>query len=54
MNERIKASTFLRDNQIGIESDSRDVSLAFLVAVVADENRHGEVEWGTAQGNEEW
>jgi antitoxin component of MazEF toxin-antitoxin module len=32
----------------------RRYSLAQLVAGITAENRHGEVDWGSAQGREEW
>lgn len=47
-------SVILKDNQIVLEPESEEATLAALLAEISEENLHSETDWGASLGTEVW
>jgi len=54
LRDGLGVSVLLKNNQIVIEPLSEDITLDSLLAQVTDQNRHTEIDWSDARGNEIW
>lgn len=54
LREGLGVTVVLKNNQIVLEPDTEETSLATLLDGINSENVHGETEWAEARGNEVW
>lgn len=54
LREGLGVSVILKNNQIVLEPETEELTLAFLLTKISPDNLHAEIEWSEVRGNEVW